>query len=324
MADNPQGLISIRDELSGLLNLLARHDRPTDKAFYLEAANGTGSAVVDRITRGTKYVPAVCLSLFGTIQPDPISSYLAQQRDRGPGDDGFIQRFLIVAPAPEPWHGRAKPPSEAAATDYRDAITALHTTPATDLAMVSDLHIRTRTGEAVVPSTLGEPPVLHFTPEAEEHFRSWRNWLEPAIRDPNELAAIRAFRGKMRGYAPRIAAILHLLGGGKGDVPLAPLKDAIRWLDILEEHARAIYGADSPGRAGAQVLAERIRDGSLKKRTHGRSFTLREVMRLGWTRLTSRQAVADAVDLLIDAHWIIEEPTGRKGSRRFHLNPKLD
>jgi hypothetical protein len=47
-------------------------------SFYLESWNGTGSFDVDRIGRGSLHVPALCLSILGSIQPGPLSSYVYQ------------------------------------------------------------------------------------------------------------------------------------------------------------------------------------------------------------------------------------------------------
>ena len=70
---NPRGLILVRDELSGWLQSLDKQGRGGDREFYLESWNGDGSYVVDRIGRGTIRVPALTLSLIGTIQPGPVS-----------------------------------------------------------------------------------------------------------------------------------------------------------------------------------------------------------------------------------------------------------
>jgi Protein of unknown function (DUF3987) len=76
LLQNPQGILINRDELSGWLRNLDKQGREGDRAFYLEGWNGTGSFDVDRIGRGCLHIPALCLSILGTIQPGPLSSYV--------------------------------------------------------------------------------------------------------------------------------------------------------------------------------------------------------------------------------------------------------
>ena len=73
LAENPNGLLLLRDELSGFFRTLDRQGHESDRACYLESWNGMGSYVYDRIGRGTVIVPHLCLSIFGGIQPGPLA-----------------------------------------------------------------------------------------------------------------------------------------------------------------------------------------------------------------------------------------------------------
>ena len=78
-----------------------RVGREGERGFYLQAWNGDAGYTVDRIGRGSIYVPAVCVSLFGNIQPARLRWYLSQTLEGGPADDGPFQRFqLLVWPDP--------------------------------------------------------------------------------------------------------------------------------------------------------------------------------------------------------------------------------
>src|SRR3712207_2922368 len=76
LLENPRGILGHRDELSGWLRSLDKQGREGDRSFYLESWNGSGSFDVDRIGRGSLHVPALCLSIVGSIQPGPLSSYV--------------------------------------------------------------------------------------------------------------------------------------------------------------------------------------------------------------------------------------------------------
>jgi hypothetical protein len=101
LAANPNGVLVFRDELTGWLRGLERDGREGDRAFYLEAWNGTGRFTYDRIGRGTVDIEAACLSLLGGIQPGPLAAYLGAIKAGGIADDGLMQRFqLVVWPDP--------------------------------------------------------------------------------------------------------------------------------------------------------------------------------------------------------------------------------
>ncbi|EEX89907.1 conserved hypothetical protein [Brucella ceti M644/93/1] len=51
--ENPRGLLLVRDELPGFLSQMESEDHASDRAFYLEAFNGSGQFTYDRIGRGT-------------------------------------------------------------------------------------------------------------------------------------------------------------------------------------------------------------------------------------------------------------------------------
>ncbi|MBA2442523.1 MAG: DUF3987 domain-containing protein, partial [Rubrobacter sp.] len=93
---NPQGILVHRDELSGWLRSLDKQGRESDRSLYLEAWNGTGSYEVDRIGRGSLYVPALCVSILGGIQPGPLGSYVWEATQGAEGNDGLLQRFQLL------------------------------------------------------------------------------------------------------------------------------------------------------------------------------------------------------------------------------------
>jgi integrase len=76
LKDNPRGLLMYRDELFGWLRNLDKIGREGDRTFFLESWNGNGDYTQDRIGRGTIRVKGVCISIFGTIQPGRLNSYI--------------------------------------------------------------------------------------------------------------------------------------------------------------------------------------------------------------------------------------------------------
>ncbi len=93
--ENPNGLILVRDELSGWLSKLAKEEYQADRAFYLECFDGNGHYTYDRIGRGTIEIQYCTLSIIGGIQPSKIAT-LVRDAIRGTSDDGLIQRFQLA------------------------------------------------------------------------------------------------------------------------------------------------------------------------------------------------------------------------------------
>ena len=70
LATNPDGVMSVRDEMRGLFMSLGREDSAPARAFYLQAWS-SGSYTFDRIGRGTVAVPDARLSIVGGIAVQP-------------------------------------------------------------------------------------------------------------------------------------------------------------------------------------------------------------------------------------------------------------
>ena len=161
-----------------------------DRSFYLEAWNGTGSFNVDRIGRGELYIPQLCLSVFGGIQPDLLERYLcgiANSLD----NDGRIQRFqMMVYPNPAPWQWRDRYPVKGAREAVRDLFDRLATfDPLQDGATAPDDFVRL--------------PNIGFDDDAQEVFISWSTKLHTVLISICLSAAIdrAATRSSHRGCA---------------------------------------------------------------------------------------------------------------------------
>ena len=114
LRENPTGLLVLRDELVGLIASWDREGREGDRAFFLEAWNGNTSFDTDRIKRGSIFIPNLCASIFGGIQPDKLTSYL-EQASNALANDGMLQRFqVLVYPNQQIWKWRDDIPNKAA------------------------------------------------------------------------------------------------------------------------------------------------------------------------------------------------------------------
>ncbi|MFC4271829.1 DUF3987 domain-containing protein [Sneathiella chungangensis] len=94
LSQNTDGLLLELDELSGWIGSMEKYSSgkgpAADRAFWLSSWNG-GPYQVDRVVRGSTYIPNLSVNIIGGIQPDVI----AKDAKKTP-DDGLMQRFLPI------------------------------------------------------------------------------------------------------------------------------------------------------------------------------------------------------------------------------------
>jgi putative DNA primase/helicase len=315
LADNPNGLLLFRDELTGFLRTLDRQGHESDRGFYLESWNGFGSYVYDRIGRGTIFIPSTCMSLFGGIQPGPLARYL---RAAAAGDDadGFIPRFqLLVYPdLPTSWVNVDRWP---------------------DTEAKSRAYLVFRLLDSLAPETTGAAldgerarHFLGFSPEAQELFDEWRDSLENALRSGRDGPLIVAHLAKYRSLMPTLALLFHLVEfvagrSGPGSIAKAHALAAAAWCEYLEAHARRVYQSalDGDPETVAQ-LAERI------KKSLPNPFRARDVVRKGWAGLDRTEVVECTLLVLEDRNWVkgVESLPSTMGGRPtvdYWINPAV-
>lgn len=307
---NPNGVMTLRDEIIGLLRTMDREGHENDRAFYLQAWDGLGAYTYRRIGRGTLKISSVVLSVVGTIQPGVVSDYIRAAVSGGVGDDGLMQRFqLMVYPdVPAEWRNVDRYP-DADAKKAADA--ALQHLAELTPALVEAEH------DALDRDAV---PFLRFDPAAQELFDGWHADLMRRCRSGEDHAAIESHLLKFKKLVPALSLIFHLLDGGTGPVTAEPARMALAWARYLETHARRVYAV--VGRApvlSAHLLAGRIHRGELSN-----SFTCRDVYNRCWAGLDRERAQA-GLDVLVSLRWLKEhrDETGGRPTTRYTLNPKL-
>ena len=315
LRENPSGLLVMRDELVGLIASWDKEGREGERAFYLEAWNGNASFDTDRIGRGSIFIPNLCVSIFGGIQPDKLTGYL-EQAANALANDGMLQRFqLLVFPDHRAWEWRDRIPAKEA----RDRAFAVFDTLA-DFDPVA-------WGAAPVDD-FAKFPYFRFDEAAQEIFIEWSGDLHRARLPAEDHPIIAQHLAKFDKLFPALALILHLTdcaaSGQRGPVSAAAALRAAAWCDYLEAHARRCYGLlTDDGLRAAQALADKVRQGKLID-----GFTARDVRRNQWRNLTSDEAVQAALDWLEDEDWLQAEEVGGAGpgtgrrTWRYFINPK--
>jgi hypothetical protein len=288
---------------------LNRYRAGSDREFYIQGYSG-GSYFVDRIMRGSGFIPDLLFNIVGGIQPEVAQGIFAS----GP-DDGFAARFLAVWPnGPPEWATVDRAPNKAA----RDALDAANDRLAT-ADWSSLLHV-----DDFKPTPFCRPDVAGY-----DHFAAWEATLMTSLRAGEYEGRAEGRAGKYRGLAARIALVLHLVEWAAGRViepkilPFTTVKAATDLLDryVMPMERRVFREYATPEAAlGARRIAHCI------VRERRERFTLREVRRPQWAGLTEEPAVLAALDWLVTAGWVREvaRDTSRMGRPPvlFDVNPK--
>ncbi len=308
LAEQPRGLLYMRDELAGWLG---NHDRygghGGDRAFFLEAWNG-GAYVADRVKyHGTPVrIARTTLTILGGMQPDRLREALAG------ADDGLAERLGYIWPEPAPITALVRElSSEARARRERLMVTVRRLS---ELAMDGD------------PSGEPAPRILRLDPDAFELFDELRREAMERARSSRGLAA--GWHGKTPGRALRLALIYELLAwaGGDGPEPRAITADAVvragGYLDYLAAMLDRVIAGLAIGRAEADaaIIARHIladRPAALNERLL--------YQRPGWTWLRDAERRAAALHVVAEAGWIRAAARAGNGRPRgdWEVSPRL-
>lgn len=302
LRDNPQGVLLFRDELCGWLNSLEKKGHEEHRAFFLEAWDGDAPFTSDRIGRGMIHIPVRCLSIFGGIQPGPLSTYVAQLYSSGNWDDGFLQRFQVaVWPDPVPWTPLQKPVDPELDHAIQQIFKWLD-------GLTFDEH--------------GQPITLLFSSEAQVLFNQWQSNIQPRIRDPHLAEHQASHLNKYPSLITSIALILELIEGAlintqPSEVSAISFRQAVLWCEYLEAHAWKIYGsAQVPLSDNIKKIIGKIKEGKLKD-----GFTIREVYHGNhWAGLSDAKQVQRVCDFGIThglLRKVIEQTQGKPIERYY-------
>jgi hypothetical protein len=307
-AENPRGLLVLRDELMGWLRMLERSGREGERALFLEGWTGKNPYRADTISRGSDSIDACCLSVWGGIQPGPFREFL-ESPERAGKADGLLQRFSLLAwPEPLPYALCDDSPNAAAAAAVERVFRRF--------AKLNDAPPITGTIED------GKPPFLQFKPDAQTVFLEW------LVAFMNHLPTItpESFQGHLSKYRkalPALALICELADNPTAsDVSLGSWQRAEAWGRYLESHLRKIYAPTIWNEvAAAHLIGKRIVSGGI-----GPTFTTRELHRRGWDGLTDVEQCRTALAVLEGCSWIrkIESDGPGRPPEAWEINPQID
>jgi Protein of unknown function (DUF3987) len=314
LAENPDGILYYADELMRFLRGLDRVGREADRAFYLEAWNGNGSFEVDRIGRGSIFVPALCVSLLGGIQPGPLSKYVTDAMEDADKADGLLQRFqVMVYPDLQSNPTDITPDAKARSKAYEV------------FEKLANLDAR-KFGATVGPDE--DVPTIGFSEEAQEIFNQWRAEFESRYNSKDQSVAIQSHMLKFRSLFASLALIfegIDFVGGSSsgGSVSKMSALRAAAWCEYLEGHALRVYSPlmDTPERR-AELLLHKILTKEIKP-----GAKVREIYRKQWSGLKTYESVVEALGILAQHGWVRiakVNPVGRgRPTEVLQVHPEL-
>ena len=315
LAENPNGLLVERDELSSLLTSLEDERNATARGFYLTGWSGKEGYRFDRIMRGKTAIQAFALSVIGGIQPGPLERYV-RGAFSGERADGLLQRFQLAV-----W-------PDAPAFKYVDRWPRKEDKDAAaDLFKFADTFDPERIGQH--DGFGNSPPFLRLDDAAQSLFVEWYSGFMTMRRNREtsgeDCSAVSSHFGKYPGLLGKLALILHLADNpDERAVGERTILKALAWLEYLEPHARRIYhAADAPDADTARLLLARIKRGQVQS-----PFNAREIYRNGWHGLGETKRVKAACRLLADYDYLraieIDGPfMGRPADPLYYVNPKV-
>jgi hypothetical protein len=313
LAENPAGLLMIRDEMSGWLAQLDKPGREGERAFMLTSWNGEGSHDIGRVGRDMVFCKNPCISSIGAIQPDPIRRLLQEIADGDRPSDGLIPREQIMV-----W------PDVPTSYEFVDEA-------ASEAAEMMVAKIVNRLVEIDCES----PIELRFSDDAQPVFNDWITKLENRIRKPRLGAALIEHISKYKSLVPTIAALYELadLAAAQEFIPAfvtvsrAHLEQAIALCVFLESHAARVYSCiTSPEMFAAREIAAHIKAGDLPPKDKN-YFAARDVYINNWSGLANSSTVNAGLNELANFNWIrkfkVSNPRGGRTAELWEINPVL-
>lgn len=278
LKDNPRGILMLNEEFSSWIGAIDSADRgeaAKNRGDWLQLRDG-GPRQIDRISRGSVYVPNWGASVLAACTPDGI----AKQMKNMP-EDGLIQRF----------------------------VPCIMGTP--DIDADGDCNAEIQHWEQVIrwayQFTSSSCHRVRFNSEAREMFEYERKEQRKLTMATEEMApSYAAHLGKHPGMLAEVALTFHVFSGHQPgpEIDAQTMKIAILYMRRVRKHAYYLYSGilnTSPAFELAQALARSIVAADEPITTVGRDWMTQHCQAF---KKADDRLRREAVQLLEDADWL--------------------
>jgi hypothetical protein len=301
LQSNPRGLLMLTEEFAswiGGIDAADKGEASKNRGDWLQLRDG-GPHQIDRVERGSVYVPNWGVSVLAACTPDG----LAKQMKYMP-EDGLIQRFIpciLASPNLDP------------AGDARQALTTWGGWLEWAFNHTTCPHER-------------EP--LSFSPGARLLFDAEVRELRQLVVATEEFSpAYAAHLGKHPGMLAETALVFHVFSGStEQQVGEEAVRYAMRYMRTARRHAHTLYSSilsSAPAFELARALARSIVASEQPIATVGRDWMTQHCQ--GFKKADDRQR-REAVQILEDADWLSAQTQARQyGSwpRAYAVHPQV-
>jgi hypothetical protein len=221
LADNPRGLLSNPDELSGWVASFNEYKKKgSDRQFWLSVWSCDDIIVDRKAGRECIHVRRPFVSVVGCIPPAMLGALEEEQGRK----DGLLDRLLFSFPAvfpPQNWTDETV--SEDAEREWARVVEALHSTAMENV----------------------EPNITEFSDQAKDTWVNWFNMHSSEIDNVGERQA--GAWSKLRGHCARFALILSRLRIACEAPPVDPDASALESLQSRPALALSVERQDVEG-----------------------------------------------------------------------------
>jgi hypothetical protein len=323
LKENPRGVVLVRDELVGWVQAMNQYregGKGADQQFFLSAWSGTTVEVDRKKTHGLGplRVRHPFLSAVGGLTPDKLPALRGDRPRARVEQDGFIDRVLLSYPAEPPvaaenW-AEIGEDTRQRLRRVLDQLRSLAQVPVAEGGVIKGYR----------------PFVVKLTDDGR---RAWQLFTERHAAERNADDFPPHLIGpwsKLRGYAARLALVLHYLRWAAGevqgeDVDGESMTRAARLVDYFKAHARKVYAVmdADPRAAAARRLVRWIAQAGVRR------FTRREAYRAMRGPCKTVEDI-DPVLTVLEKHGYVRplpleggNRPGRKPSPVFETHPSL-
>jgi hypothetical protein len=219
LAENPNGLPMMLDELSGFFLQMELTGHNVDKSFYLSAWDGHNSSYTDRITRRTVRLSNILMSVFGGMTPASLASFLLNPAIDASSADGMMQRFQLAI----------YPDKPSALVSIRDT-DRYPDLEAENAALNVFRAFHKYKADSSLEVNQNGVPFVRFDKAAQKVFFDWHDDLHLRMNSNSLHDAMKSHLAKFPRLMPALAFLFYAIKRFGAGQPIVAIGSSTKWM----------------------------------------------------------------------------------------------